>query len=350
MQQVGHSSRRRTGTALTLWAVLGLVLASCGGEPATNGPAPSAQSNATRPEGSWTLIRWLVRRSDTATGRGQAVERRLALTPSCAAGPCDIAVGPDGVGGTYLPEGYTASASARPPQPYTLSWKSATGTYEFVDPPAKVSCTTAEGQVVPDGYELTTTTSVTFAPGPPATLRGTYTEKVTGIAAKCTDYQATWTIAAAPTSTAVDDRVDLSGTYVVTEIVEAVVPAGSRPPGFAGILVPSATIAKTASGYAVSGTAAKPTDLVAAATGWGGEASAPGACEPGGRTVAGGYDQTERWSRLRPVVSAEDGRPVVVGLWQTQWTPTSAGTAAGCPATSNKGYVLFVPTSAVPTT
>jgi hypothetical protein len=332
--------------------VLGPTLVSCGGDPASNAPPPSAQSNTTRPEGSWTLVRWLVRRSDTATGRGQAVERRLALTPSCATGPCDIAVKPDGVDGTYLPDGYTASATSRPPRPYTLSWKEATGTYEFVDPPAKVSCTTADGQVVPDGYELTTTTSVTFAPGPsgrPATLRGTYTEKVTGVAAKCTDYEATWTVAAAPTSTALDDGVDLAGTYVVTEIVEAVVPAGSRPPGFAGILVPSATIAKTAAGYTVSGTAPKPTELAPAATGWGGEASAPGACEAGGTTVPDGYTQTERWSRLRPAVSTEDGRPIIVGLWQTQWAPTPAGTSAGCPATSNKGYVLFVPASAVPT-
>jgi hypothetical protein len=325
-------------------------LTSCGDDPGSNGAPPSsAASGATRPEGSWTLVRWIVRRSDTATGRGQAVERRLALTPSCANGPCDIAVKPGGAGGTFLPEGYTASATARVPTPYTLSWKQATGTYEYVDPAVKVSCTTAEGQVVPDGYELTTITSVKFTPGPPATLRGTYTEKVTGLAAKCTDYEAVWAVAAAPTSTALDQGVDIAGTYVVTEIVEAVVPAGSRPPGFAGILVPSSKIAKAGAGFAISGTAPKPADLTAAATGWGGEASAPATCEAGGRTVADGYTQTERWSGLRPVLSTEDGRPIIVGRWQSEWSPTPTGTSAGCPAASNKGYVLLVPASAIPT-
>jgi hypothetical protein len=327
-----------------------LMLASCGGDSGSN-PAPQP-SNAARPEGSWTLVRWLVRRSDTTTGRGQAAERQLSLTPSCPTGPCDVAVKPDGFGGTYLPEGYTVSATSRPPGPYTLTWTPASGTYEFVDPPAKVSCTTAEGKVVPDGYELTSTTSVTFTPGSPAALRGTYTEKVkgAGVAAQCTDYEAVWTIAAAPTSAALDQAVDLAGTYVVTEVVEAVEPAGSRPPGTAGILVPSATVAKTASGYSVTGTAAKPTGLAATADGWVGEGTAPAACEPGDRTVPDGYTQKEQWSRMRPVVSTEDGRPVVVGLWQSQWSPTAAGASAGCPATSNKGYVLLVPTSAVPTT
>jgi hypothetical protein len=343
MQQVGHNWRR----AVALMAV-GLTLAACGDDAGPSGSATSAPANTARPEGSWTMVRWLDRRSDTSADRGRAVERRLALTPSCPTGPCDVAVKPGGVGGTYLPEGYTASANARPPTPYTLSWQEASGTYEFAEGPVKVSCTTADGRSVPDGYEVTSTLSLTFTPGPPAALRGTYTEKVkgigAGIAAKCTDHEAFWTVAAAPTVTALDQEVDLAGTYVVTEVVEAVVPAGSRPPGFAGILVPSAKVAKAESGFTITGTGATSAMLSAGATGWGGEASSSAACEPGGRTVADGFSQTERWSALLPVVSTEAGRPVLVGRWESQWTPTAAGASAGCTASSNKGYVLLVPT------
>jgi hypothetical protein len=301
-------------------------------------------------------VRWLTSRSDSTIGRGQAAERRLAFAPSCDTGRCDIAVKPDGMNGTYLPEWYTAVADAKPPTPYTLTWTEATGTYEFVDQRSLVSCTTVDGTVVPNGYEITSTTSVRFvagAAGRPPALRGTYTEKSTGvgagIAAKCTDYETSWTIAAAPTSVAPNDQVDLAGTYVTTEVVESVLPAGTRAPGYAGILLPSAKVEKAGSGYAISGTAPKPVDLSFSASGWAGAATSSTTCGTETRSVPDGYDQTERWSRLRPVGSTEDDRPIIVGHWESDWAPTPAGAAADCAAAGNRGYVILIPAESVPT-
>jgi len=297
------------------------------------------------------MVRWLKSRSDSATaGRGQAVERRLSLKPACDGGGCDVAVTPDGPDGTYLPEGYASLGGRKRIEPYTFTWKKATKTYENVAPSTLSSCTNAEGKVIPDAYEFTSTTSLRFTPqedGRPAVLRGTYTEKSKGVGAgvqaKCTDYESVWNVAAAPTQTTTDDKTDLAGTYLVTEIVETVVPTGSRVPGFAGILLPSSKVEKTATGYTVSGAGSKPAALASGSTGWSGKVSSPTSCTPGQSDIPDAYTLAESWSKLRPVVSTENGKPVISGRWQADWTPTAAGTSAGCTALKNHGYVIFVP-------
>ncbi|WP_412538154.1 hypothetical protein R8Z50_20075 [Longispora sp. K20-0274] len=336
------------------WALVALLagLALSAGCEADK-PAPAA--NTVQPSGPWTLVRWLKSRSDTEAGRGEAVERRLALTPSCSGGKCSIAVRPDGVGGTYLPEGYTAPESAKPlTKPFTLTWKGSTGTYEYVEPPEVVSCTAVGGTVVPDGYEVTSTTTLTFTPakdGRPAALRGTYTDRArgvgAGVSAKCTDFDSAWTVAAAPTRAGLDQAVNLAGKYLVTEVVEAVEPGGQRPPGYAGILIDTATMARTAAGYTISGTGPPPANLTPGTAGWGGDTSVPAVCNLGAGDIAGGFARVEHWAQLRPVATTEAGTPILTGRWSLRFAPTPVGAAAGCGGSSNLGYVLLVPKASV---
>ena len=301
-------------------------------------------------------MRWLNSRSDSTEGLGQALERRVSLLPSCDGGGCDVAVTADGVDGTGYPEGYTPPTPGKPHQPYTLSWNAASRTYGAVHPPSLVSCGTADGKSIPDGYEVTSTTSLTFTAARgdiPAALHGTHLEKAkgvgAGVAAGCTDFESVWNVAAAPLQLSTTDRVDLSGTYRVTEVVELFVPSGTREPGFAGILLPSSTIEKTASGYTVAGMG-PPVSLALAPSGWSGKAaSSLTACDLGTTELADAYTQTERWSDLRPAVSTKDDGPIIVGRWLADWTPTASGSASGCPPTSNKGYVIFIPLASVPT-
>jgi hypothetical protein len=96
-------------------------------------------------------------------------------------------------------------------------------------------------------------------------------------------------------------------------------------------------------------TAPKPVDLSAATRGWEGAATSPTPCDSGTGRVAEGYNQTERWSQLRPVASTEDGEPIIVGLWESDWASTAGGAAAGCTAAANRGYVLLIPSASVPT-
>ncbi|MEV6520358.1 hypothetical protein AB0M43_00275 [Longispora sp. NPDC051575] len=341
----------RDGAGLVLGVLLaGTVLTAAGCTDEERKPADPAPNTA-QPSGSWTVVRWLKSRSDTEAGHGEALERRLTLTPSCGAGRCDIAVKPDGANGTYLPEGYASPDPPKAGAPYTLSWKD--GGYEHVDPASLVSCTAVGGTVVPDGYEVTSTTTLTFTPpkdGKPAALRGTYKDRAKGvgpgIAAKCTDFDSEWEVAGAPTRAALDEAVDLAGKYVVTEVVQAVEPPGARPPGYSGNLFDPAVVAKAAPGWTVTGTG-PPATLTAGAGGWGGETSTPMACNLGAGDIAGGFTRVETWSRLRPVVSTAQGAPVLTGRWSLRFVPTPAGAAAGCAASSNTGYVLFVPAGAV---
>ncbi|GIG59887.1 hypothetical protein Lfu02_42590 [Longispora fulva] len=329
----------------------GLALSAAGCE--ADKPAPAV--NTVQPSGSWTLVRWLKSRSDTEAGRGQAVERRLALTPSCAAGKCAVAVHPDGVGGGYLPEGYTApDADAADKAPYTLSWKGSTATYEYAAAAEVVSCTAAGGTVVPAAYEVTSSTTLTFTPakdGRPAALRGTYTDRArgvgAGVAAGCTDFDTVWTVAAAPSLTKPDTGVDIAGKYLVTEVVQLVEPGGQRPPGYAGILIDTATVARSGTGYTLSGTGPPPATLAATATGWGGETSTPAVCNLGAGDIAGGFARVEHWDQVRPVATTGQGTPVLTGRWSLRFAPTPVGAAAGCGGSSNTGYVLFVPKASI---
>jgi hypothetical protein len=330
-----------------------IALGACGEDAPEAGPDPSAQPNVARPEGPWTAVRWLTSRSDATSGFGQATERRYRFEPACAAGPCDIVVIPNGADGSFLPDGYVGSEpTPGPAENFTLTWQAATSTYEYVQPPTRRSCTTVDSRVVPDAYESATKITLRFSPpaaGRPAALHGTYAESAkgvgAGIAAKCTDYESVWTIAGAPDRTAPDPATDLAGTYVVTEVVEEVRPAGERAPGFAGILLPSSTVARAGSGYTIGGTAAAPVTLSLTPTGWGGKASAPAACGEGEEAIPDGYTQTEEWIDLRPVAVTAAGDPVMVGRWDSRWEPT-AGNESRCPASSNKGYVLLIPRAA----
>jgi hypothetical protein len=336
--------------------VVGLLaaLTACGGEAPDPTPGPPEEPNTTRPEGAWTSVRWLSRRSDTTVGLGQATERRYLIEPTCDSGPCDLVVSPNGAEGSYLPDGYPQpDPTPAPAEGFTLAWQPATSTYEYAQPPQRRSCTTVDSRVVPDAYEVATKFTLTFTPaagGTPAALRGTYTESAkgvgAGIAAKCTDYEAEWTFASAPTRDAPDDQADLSGTYVVTEVVAQVEPPGRRAPGFAGILLPASTVAKVETGFTITGTAAAPATLTLGPTGWSGEVTGAASCGSGAGAVAGGFTQVERWTDLQPVATTAAGDPVLTGQWEGTWTPT-AGNEARCTAERNQGYVLLIPKSAL---
>ena len=323
------------------------ALSGCG-----SSGSDEAIANSLQPEGNWTAVRWVKSRSDTGTvGAGQALDRRYVLTPTCATGKCDIKVTPGGLNGTVYPEGETAPDTKKSSE-FVYRWDASKSKYTYADGPTMNSCTTKEGGVVDDAYEATSSGEMAFVAATKAkaaSMTGTVTSVVKGvgdgIAAGCTDYTVVYNFAAAPTdAVASNDRVDYSGKYVVTEVVESTTPAGARSPGFAGVLVASSEVARTTDGFTIGGVATKPAPLTLNASGWEGSISDSAICTLNeGGTVADAYTLNEKWSQLRVPAFTASGKPVLTGRWQSDYVPTAAGNASQCAGSQNRGYVILVP-------
>ena len=220
---------------------------------------------------------------------GTASVQAVVYRPLCKTGPCDIAVTPDGVNGTYYPVGDPPpdSVKAKKGQPYRLQWNAATRTYESRSDRASY-CQGRQSEtpvLVPNGYRTKSSSSTTFtAPSKtaPAQLGGTGVITATGnaesVAKGCADYSVNFPVVAAPNQSIAPDAKQAAGTYRVTETVDAAEPAGQRPRGFVGILVPESTVTAVGKGIAVTGVLGLPATLKLTATGWTGSVSARRAC------------------------------------------------------------------------
>jgi hypothetical protein len=318
--------------------------------------APAADGGAERPEGTWALVSVELERSDQAEfAAGQSQLRLAGLEPTCDEGSCDVEVAPAGVDGTYLPEGVTPAKGAAAPEPYTLAWEPDEERYVRTTE-AVSSCTTAEGQTVEEAYATTTVATLEFRPaegGRPAALTGTYTETVTptaagGAVAGCTPFEERGAVFGTPEGEAAGlDDLDLAGTYVTTEVVEEVEPAGQRDPGFAGLLGEQ-TVAADGDRYTVTGILGEPAPLERSGDAFGG--TTPEVSQPCrlATEVADGFTSTETWSELAPVGLDDEGRPILAGRWRLFENPTPAGVDGGCSLSSNTGHVLLVPSGAIP--
>ncbi len=303
-----------------------------------------------RPEGEWVIVSWTTAR-EGQTQLGDAGQRLERFTHTCDEGPCDIEVTPGGVDGTYLPEGITPAEGQDPStEPSTLVWDEASGTYTRQI--ERLSSCTTESGVVPDGYMVTSTGTFTFVPpteDAPARLEGTLERTVAGtpvgLPQGCTDFQSSSSIAGSPVDADLGE-VDLTGTYVVTENVEATEGPQQRPPGFTGVLLPDAEVAPQGDGYTVAGILVEaPATLTEADGGWSGSTTDDTRRSEG--EGPGEFDSTETWTDLRPVTVTGTAGPVLAGRWELIENPNDAGVAAGCSFGSNTGWVIFVPTAAV---
>lgn len=362
MHSQGQFRRVRTAATIGTFAAVAMLLAACGGSSGSTGSGSSGSAAATRPEGRWTTVSWETGRSPAPANYtyGTASVSAVAYRPLCKTGPCEIAVRPDGVNGTYNTVGEPASDSDKAKQgsPYRLQWNATTQTYESSRDLGSVECTVAGAGgtpvQVPKGYTSKVTTSSTFtAPSKtaPAQLGGTRVATATGnpqsVAQGCTDFTVTGTTAAAPNGSITPDSTRAASTYRITEVVDSQEPAGQRPRGFVGILVPESTVTTAGQGIAITGVLGVPATLRRTAAGWTGSVSASkGACSGDGSGPAE-FDAKESWIGLRPIALTKSGAPVLAGRWEYVANPNPAGVAAGCSLTTNKGYVILVPTAAI---
>jgi hypothetical protein len=348
-----------------LGSLVVLAIAACGGgsedESGDSGVGRGESTTATqeavggreRPEGRWTIVTTQVERSDAPDLEpGLSGITLVEVTPACEDGPCDVEVSPAGHEGTYQPEGLTVTDPSDP-ETQTYVWDEEAGTYT-VTKEERTSCTTVELEVVEDAYLLTRTRTLTFTPADgatPAALTGTYTQSATstpaGEGAGCTPYEETGTVVGSPTGAlGVGGDADLAGEYVTTEYVEAVEPAGSRPPGFSGLL-PRFTVETADGAHRITGVLAEAAELTE------GEAGLSGVTEEVRRPCVGesetpdGFTSTETWTDLAPVALTADGDPILAGRWRLFENPTPAGVDAGCSLSTNTGYLVMVPADSV---
>jgi hypothetical protein len=327
----------------------------------TTGPTTTAAPppNSTRPEGTWNVVTWQIERDgdpDNAN-RGLAKVRVHELTPTCDTGPCNLDVKPAGEEGTYLPPGMPIKDSARPDPSdpaRTYVWDPSAKTYTLEVKQTGVDCTSPTAGEVKGVYDGTTTYTLTFTPATdekPASMRGTYTDISTatpeGEAQGCTKISESGVIAASPVDAlATDDSSGLAASYTPTESVIEHTDT-ERPLGFTGKLTPM-TITSAAEGFTIKGLTGAETALTGTDSGW--KASTEpveGSCNfQDGQVVESAYSVTESWTDLRPVTRTEAGGPVLIGTWTMDSQPTDAGTAGGCPAQINKGFIVLVPVEA----
>jgi len=339
-------------------AVLALGACSSGSSDAAKS-APTTDATTTtvappgaqRPEGPWTLVSWITKRSDIDAPPKQAVVVQTKVKPGCATGPCDLTVEPDGIDGSFRPAGYAAlSAKDDTKDPYTLTWDAKSKSYTYTSEPSVSSCTVAGGKVIPDGYEVSKTLTLTFVPpasGSGPALSGTKVVTARGvgpgIAAGCTDLVQTETVAGAPTpASSASDDTDLTGAYTVTEIIESAEPA-TDPPGSSVLISKSATVARQGKGYTITGTD-KPATLDKTRSGWAGSTpSMLSDCKFSDHVVANGYASTATWSDLHRVAIDHTGAPVLVGRWLWRATPSAEAAAEKCASGQDQGFVILVP-------
>jgi hypothetical protein len=341
-------------TALALTTAL---LSACGGDPPAKAspsvsPSASPAAASTRPEGDWTLVTWTVARSDTKDVQPMAHTLLAAFTPSCASGPCDVAMKPAGAEGTYrepqtpLLEGDTGSS-----QTVALTWDGKV--YTSHEPERKVSCTPVAGKVVPEGYSMTRVTSLTFVPAnattPPrvhGTIKQTAKGTPAGLAKGCTNFEETQSVGGVATGS-LDPTTPLVGTYGGSFTSTKSTPAALAPVGSLLWLGPM-TVSGSGPSVAITGLAASPGPLAVGAEGWSARTPAAAAsCRSAdGAVTAKGADATETFDKLRAVALTEDGRPIFTGTWRDRINPNAEGLKAECSLAVYEGRLILVPDGA----
>ena len=357
------ATRRRAerGGALLAGVPLVVLLGACGGAPTATdsvSPSPSASpspslTSATRPEGPWTLVAWTTERSDTEVE--QRLSRVLLVTMSsgCPSGPCELTLSPAGGNGTYREPGLPVREGSMPlTVPFVLAWDGAA--YSGALEPRTSSCTTAKGEVVPDGYTTTLAMSFTFVPpaaGTPARVHGTTTEVAKGTAKGkpkgCTDYRETEALGGVPTGS-LDATAGPTGEFDATMVTtvattpKQIAPAGSR------LWLGTMKAGGDAAAPTITGLTGSTGPLTAGADGWAASPpTAPMQCgAPDGSPVDGGADGTEVFGALRPVALTEDGAPIFAGTWSLRSNPNATGLKSRCSLATYEGRIYLVPRGA----
>ena len=354
---------RDHGVALIALPLAALLVAGCAGgsEPSTSRTSPAATattsatsspsrtpSDPTRPEGPWTFVAWVSKRSDT-TAFPTARVLLTTITPLCGEGPCDLTLAPAGTdGGFREPEAPVAPDGSTKPTPVTLTWDGSA--YRGAAPARVVSCNLG-GQVsdaVEGGYSVKRTYSFRYvAPqgDEPPRMFGTTVARTTGTkvgkAKGCTDFVETETVAAAPTGS-LDVVTPLGGTYDASLSSTGSDPKTLAPLGqslwLGQMKVPSG-------GTSITGLSTGVAPLAAGSTGWGGDVpTTPFECrDRSGAAKSKGADATETFADLHPVALDEAGRPVFAGTWTLRVTPNAVGRKAGCSLAAYEGRVYLVP-------
>lgn len=292
------------------------------------------------------MVAWTTKRSDQGSPHPQARIFLGTWTPSCASGPCDTTLAPAGADGSFRdPEAPLAEGSEPTTTPIALTWDGTS--YANTSEPRVVSCTTASGSLIPDGYTSTSEMSVRFVAGEgdaKPRVEGTIVSSAVGSAASrakgCTDFVATEEFVGSPTGSV--DSALLPEGEVSASLTSTGTPVASR-----GTVLWLGTMTLTAGSPArITGLTKASGDLVEASGGWGAKAAGPSACSgTGGAVVDKGADGVEEFTGLKAVALTSSGEPILAGTWTLGLTPNATGTAAKCAATSYAGRVVLVPST-----
>jgi hypothetical protein len=343
----GRSSARVAVVALTT-AVLGATGLLSEAE---------AASGSRRPEGRWTIVSWAVSREPASPDfvPGTASVSQAAFSPQCGSGPCAVRVRPAGRSGTYVATDAPLTRDADRGA-YRIAWDKGEGVYTAHRDRGRVLCTTGDGaggvKRVPGGYTQTTDVTYRFRPagsGTPASITGERVSAATGTAVGapqgCSDFRVTASVAGSPTGSVKVTPRAAAGHYRITEVVDRTEPAGQRPHGFSGILVPDSTVTAKGRGLTLTGVIGTAT-LRPTRKGWTGSASGT---QPScvSTSTEPGFDAKETWTGIHPVARTESGAPILVGTWRYVADPTASGVRDGCSPVTNRGYVILVPLDAI---
>lgn len=314
----------------------------------TTSSSPPKVTSAGRPEGNWTLVAWIVKRSDLATPQRTARVMLGSFTPQCAAGACDLVLAPAGANGTYRESEAPVGDGATPSKDsIELRWNGTS--YTGTTPTRTSSCTLPGGAVAAGGYTSSATLSLTFVPGSgaaPARVVGVREETAKGTAvgkAKgCTDFVETESVAGVATGSATSPT-PVAGTYDASLSTRATTPSSLAAVG-APLWLGQMTLAGVAGSTTITGLLKASAPVSSAGSGWSADAAGPNDCRAAsGTVVAKGADGVEAFSGLRMVALTGKGDPIYAGAWKLTLTPNATGRSGGCPPATYEGRVYLVP-------
>lgn len=315
-------------------------------------PAASLGDPTHRPEGAWTLVAWTTKRSDVEVSQPVARIILGTLKPSCASGPCDLALAPAGSGGTYTEPEAPLGPDAKPStEPIKLRWQGKS--YTGRTTPRVLSCTPKVGAVVPAGYTSQSTLTLTFVPptgDKPAAVHGTFVFTNTGTKAGrgkgCTDFVENEAISGSP-SGSVEKTTLMAGTYDASMSSTGSTPKSLAPVGRDFWLGSMAT-SGSPDARTITGVTTGAAPLTMAGDGWAGNApSASIDCQGiDGSAAKKGADGLESFSGIHPVALAKSGKPIFAGVWRLRTNANAVGLKAGCSLTRWEGRLILLPQGA----
>ena len=353
--------RRDRGAAVLALGVVAALASACGSDDEmaqSAGPASGPTSTASasgdpagRPEGDWTIVKWTVKRSDSASNPMAEITLGT-LTPSCASGPCDLTLAPAGANGTYAESEAPPPVKGTPPSKEAVPLRWDGTSYVGKTGPKVVSCnpTGLVSDSVDDGYATRRTITLTFVPpsgDTAARMHGTIVDTNKGIktakAKGCTDYVVTWAVGASPTGS-LDAETPLKGKYDASMSSTGSTPKGLAPVGQELWLGPM-TAAGGTDALTLTGLAASKAPLTRGQDGLSGQApAAPVDCRAtDGSTIAKGADGRETFSDMHAVALTEEGDPLFAGVWSLSSKPNATGLSSKCSPAQYQGRVILVP-------